>query len=75
MTALAADMAAAARQHPAGRIALALIWVGLLIATCGLWQLHVELSRQPLAAVVCWACVAGQHNLCLGHCDCCGDAA
>lgn len=71
MTALAADMAAAARQHPIGRAALALIWLGLLIGTCGLWQLQRELSRHPLAVVVCWACAAGRHYQCTGHCDCC----
>lgn len=44
----AAAMHTVARQHPAGRAALALIWLGLLIGTAGLWQLHVELRRHPL---------------------------
>ena len=43
-------MAAHARTSPAGRAALAITWLGLLIATAGLWQLHVELRRHPLAA-------------------------
>lgn len=48
MTATVAAMHTVARQHPAGRAALALIWLGLLVGTCGLWQLHVELHRHPL---------------------------
>ncbi|MFB9852479.1 hypothetical protein ACFFMR_19055 [Micromonospora andamanensis] len=43
-------MATHARTTPAGRAALALIWVGLLIATWGIWQLQQELRRHPLAA-------------------------
>ncbi|MEW2474650.1 hypothetical protein AB0875_12745 [Micromonospora gifhornensis] len=43
-----AAMAAHARTHPAGRAALAAIWLGLLIATVGLWQLQQELRRNPL---------------------------
>ncbi len=67
-------MAAHARTSPTGRAALAAIWLGLLIATAGLWQLHVELSRHPLdaARIVCWPCTAGHHHACTGHCDCCG---
>ncbi|MBQ1061304.1 hypothetical protein [Micromonospora sp. C41] len=48
MTALARDMTAVARTHPAGRVALALMWFGALIATCGLAQLHIYLRRYPL---------------------------
>lgn len=73
MTALAADMAAHARTGRAGRAALALIWLGLLVGTCGLWQLQRELARRPLdRRVVCWPCTAGHHHACTGHCDCCG---
>lgn len=49
MTATVAAMHTVARQHPVGRAALALIWLGLLIGTAGLWQLHTELRRHPLA--------------------------
>lgn len=77
MTALAAEIVSAARRDPIGRAALWLIWLGLLVGTAGIWQLQRELSRQPLDArrVVCWACAAGRHYQCLGHCDCCGGAA
>lgn len=77
MTATVQAMTAVARQHPAGRVALVLIWLGLLVATSGIWQLQQELSRRPLDArrVVCWACALGRHFWCTGHCDCCGGAA
>ncbi len=51
MTELARDMYAFARRDRYGRVALAVIWVGLLVATCGLAQLHYELSRHPLTEV------------------------
>ncbi|MET9303226.1 hypothetical protein ABZX66_28285 [Micromonospora aurantiaca] len=48
MTALAREMHAVAARDPYGRIALALLWLGALIATCGLAQLHIYLRRHPL---------------------------
>ncbi|WP_432050271.1 hypothetical protein [Verrucosispora sp. NA02020] len=45
-----AAVTAHARTHPAGRAALAVVWLGLLIATAGIWQLQRELRRYPLAA-------------------------
>ena len=48
MTATVAAMYATARRAPVGRAALALVWLGVLIATCGLAQLHIYLRRYPL---------------------------
>lgn len=45
------DAVAYARTRPAGRLALAAIWLGAYIATAGLAQLHAELRRNPLPGV------------------------
>lgn len=48
MPATVRAMTAHAATSPAGRAALALIWVGLLVATWGIWQLQQHLRRHPL---------------------------
>ncbi|MCT2282591.1 hypothetical protein M3G91_33825 [Micromonospora chalcea] len=48
MTATVEAMYAVARRDPYGRAALALVWLGVLVVTCGLAQLHIYLRRHPL---------------------------
>ncbi|MFI7072093.1 hypothetical protein [Micromonospora sediminicola] len=48
MTATVEAMYAVARSDRYGRVALAVVWLGALIATCGLAQLHIYLRRHPL---------------------------